>query len=77
MCTTDFMEHGQALKQTLEIHKHIREIFSKAHREGLAALERRDYQALSQAVDDEAAAIAKHREAVRRLNDIIKANSKK
>ena len=64
------------LKQALEIHKRSREIFSKAHQDGLAALARRDYQALSQAVDDEASAIAKHREAVQQLNDTIKDNGK-
>jgi predicted translin family RNA/ssDNA-binding protein len=70
------MERDQALKLALEIHKRSREIFSKAHREGLAALERHDYQALSQAVEDEASAIAKHREAVQQLNNTIKAQDK-
>jgi hypothetical protein len=70
------MDRDQALKHALELHKRSREDFSKAHQDGMAALKRRDYRALSQAVEQEGSAIAATGEALQQLNDRIKAHGK-
>ncbi len=69
-------QRGHALKRALELHKRIREDFSKAHRDGMAALERHDYRALSAAIEAEASAIAAHIAALHQLNDTIKSRVK-
>ncbi|HTH00653.1 MAG TPA: hypothetical protein VL882_10330 [Vicinamibacterales bacterium] len=73
----DRIERHQALKQALELHKRSRQQFSRAHEQGLAALERRDLRALSQAIDAETSAIAAHVAAIHQLNDAIKTSKAK
>jgi len=67
---------GHALKRALELHRRIREDFSKAHRDGIAALERHDYRGLTTAIDAEASAIAALGAAVQQLNETIKSRVK-
>lgn len=69
-------EHEQGLKRALELHKRSRADFSKAHRNGIAALACHDYAALTMAVREEASAIAAHRVAFQQLNETIKSHGK-
>jgi hypothetical protein len=69
-------QHEQGLKRALDLHKRSREDFSRAHQDGLAALERHDYGALTNAVRAEASAIAAHSAAVRQLDEAIKSRCK-
>jgi hypothetical protein len=66
----------RALERALELHRRIREDFSKAHRDGIGALERHDYRGLTTAIDAEASAIAAHVAAVQQLNEAIKSRVK-
>jgi hypothetical protein len=68
--------HDENLRRALELHKRSRREFSQAHRNGIAALERRDYRALSDAVQEEASAIAQHGAALHELNETIKSRGK-
>jgi hypothetical protein len=70
------MDQHDALRRALELHKRSRENFSKAHRDGIAALARGDYRALTNAIHDESSAVAAHRAAVDQLNETIKSRSK-
>jgi hypothetical protein len=69
-------QHNEGLKRALELHKRSRADFSKAHRNGVAALACRDYAALTIAVREEASAIAAHRVAFQQLNQTIKSRAK-
>ena len=69
-------QRRRALKRALELHKRSREDFSKAHRDGMAALERHDYRGLTTAIEAEASAIAAHVAALQQLNDTIKSRVK-
>jgi hypothetical protein len=74
--TRDGTERRHALKRTLELHRRIREDFSKAHRDGIAALRRHDYRALTAAIEAEGSAIAAHVAALRQLNDTTRSRAK-
>ncbi len=65
-------QHDDGLKRALELHRRSHADFSKAHRSGIAALKRHDYAALTNAVREEASAIAAHNAAFRQLNETIK-----
>jgi hypothetical protein len=69
-------KRGHALKRARELHRRIREDFSKAHRAGMAALERHDYRGLTDAIEAEASAIAAHVAALQQLNETIKSRVK-
>jgi hypothetical protein len=65
-------QHDDGLKRALELHKRSRADFSRAHRNGIAALACHDYAALTTAVREEACAIAAHRVAFQQLNETIR-----
>lgn len=66
------MERRDKIRQALELEHRSRAEFWKAHQAGVDGLERRDFQALTDAVSDEASAIEKHRDALRQLNEIFR-----
>jgi hypothetical protein len=59
------------IKEAVELYARSQEAFSKAHKEGRAALSRRDYAALSQIIKDEGNAIEQHRQAAQQLGRLI------
>lgn len=65
MCKNDL------LKQAHQAHIAAKHAFDEAHKAGMDALRRHDYHAMSQAIADESAAIAKHRAAT---GDVDKKN---
>jgi hypothetical protein len=68
------MDRHQQLRYVRELGKRSRDVFAKAHEQGLAALDRHDYEALARAIADEASAIATHEDAVKRLDQAIKSD---